>query len=398
MTGVQTCALPIYVGSHSGEIPASATKKGVMYKCLWKGCKSEVPNKNRMFEHLRVHSKERVCACPTCGVLYSSRMRLIDHIKRQAPEESLTYQCTHCSRSYPSERILRDHMRHHVNHYKCHFCDMTCPTPHSLSHHIRHRHIDEKPFSCEYCDYKSKTQYNMKRHMTTHTTADNFYCDEDECGYSCRTVNMLNWHYRKKHESKCVYCCHMCDSRFKRGSYLTRHLMKKHNFRWPSGHTRFRFYKNHEDGLFRLQTVRYESLDVFEDISRADVEQRSAPQRRKKFNISKSNGSNEINFLVTESDDDPDDPDNPMEESCVNDSVLSRGKDTPAKGFLSMPSLDFDSPKKVLISIDEVDGDGNIISSETVEAKELTDIGDIKMSEVQVVADGSHMFSKPTTK
>lgn len=40
-----------------------------------------------MQEHLRGHSKERVAACPTCGVLYSSRMRLIDHIKRQAAEE-----------------------------------------------------------------------------------------------------------------------------------------------------------------------------------------------------------------------------------------------------------------------------------------------------------------------
>lgn len=32
----------------------------------------------------------------------------------------------------------------------------------------------------------------------------------------------------------------MCDSRFSRGAHLTHHLMKKHNFRWPSGHTRFR--------------------------------------------------------------------------------------------------------------------------------------------------------------
>lgn len=45
-------------------------------------------------------------------------------------------------------------MRHHVNRYKCQFCDMTCATPHDLSNHIRHRHLDEKPFSCEYCDYK----------------------------------------------------------------------------------------------------------------------------------------------------------------------------------------------------------------------------------------------------
>lgn len=59
-------------------------------------------------------------------------------------------------------------------------------------------------------------------------------------------------------------------------------------------------------------------------------------------------------------------------------------------GAPSMPNLDFDSPKKVLISIDEVDGSGNIISSKTVEAKELTDMDDIEMA--QVVADGTCIF------
>lgn len=63
------------------------------------------------------------------------------------------YQCSHCSKYYPSERLLRDHMRHHVNHYKCSFCDMTCPTPSSLSVHIRYRHLDSKPFKCSFCEY-----------------------------------------------------------------------------------------------------------------------------------------------------------------------------------------------------------------------------------------------------
>lgn len=63
------------------------------------------------------------------------------------------YQCSHCSKYYPSERLLRDHMRHHVNHYKCTFCDMTCPTPSSLSVHIRYRHLTSKPFKCRFCEY-----------------------------------------------------------------------------------------------------------------------------------------------------------------------------------------------------------------------------------------------------
>lgn len=381
----------VHVTSHSLEIPSFREKHALKvnkFKCLWKGCKTEVKSeiRKRMAEHLRGHSKEREAACPTCGVLYSSRMRLIDHIKRQASEEYMTHQCTHCSRFYPSERILRDHMRHHVNHYKCQFCDMTCPTPHILANHIRHRHIDEKPFACEHCSYRAKTQYNMRRHMSTHSTEKNFVCEEEDCTFTCTTLSILNWHYRKKHEALPVYCCHMCDSRFVRGAYLTQHLMKKHNFRWPSGHTRFRFYKNHEDGLFRLQTVRYESLDVVEDINRREGEPASVLNTDKKFKISKISDNNDIlaaNFVVRVDeplDDDPDDP----------DATCNGTEGSPRRASLSMPMLDVETPpRKVLISFDEVDEDGNIINSKTMEIEELVDIE--KLKKAQVVADGAHL-------
>lgn len=372
-----------HVQVHSLEIPniKKATEK--KFQCLWQGCKTLVKNRDRISEHLRGHSKERVVACPICGVLYSSRMRLIDHIKRQiSSEEFMTHQCTHCSRSYPSERILRDHMRHHVNHFKCQFCDMTCPTQYALSNHVRFRHLDEKPFACEYCDYRAKTQYNIRRHMATHSTADNFFCEEDDCSFSCRTLSVLNWHYRKKHDSPPVYCCHMCAAKFARGAYLTQHLMKKHNFRWPSGHTRFRFYKNHEDGLLRLQTVRYESLDVVEDINRREGEPSSVLQTSSKFNISKVTDNKDgvlANFIVKEVDDNPDDPDDPFTEDGNSDIKVGQ----------SMPSLDDESPptcKKVLISIDEVDSDGNIISSKTMEVDELLDMEEVENA--RIVTDG----------
>ena len=59
------------------------------------------------------------------------------------------------------------------------------------------------------------------------------------------------------------YCCHLCERKFNRGYYLTKHLKKIHSYSWPSGHSRFR-YKKDPDGLFRLQTERFESAELSE--------------------------------------------------------------------------------------------------------------------------------------
>ncbi|XP_023708960.1 histone H4 transcription factor [Cryptotermes secundus] len=123
--------------------------------CSWRGCKSVFRSMYKLADHVRSHTQEKLVGCPTCGGLFATKTKFFDHCKRQVPLELQGYQCSHCSKYYPSERLLRDHMRHHVNHYKCSFCDMTCPTPSSLSVHIRYRHLDSKPFKCSFCEYTS---------------------------------------------------------------------------------------------------------------------------------------------------------------------------------------------------------------------------------------------------
>ncbi|GFO11061.1 histone h4 transcription factor [Plakobranchus ocellatus] len=59
--------------------------------------------------------------------------------------------------------------------------------------------------------------------------------------------------------------CHVCEKTFGRGTYLTNHLKEKHSYSWPSGHRRFR-YKLHEDGFRRLQTIRFESIEVSQQL------------------------------------------------------------------------------------------------------------------------------------
>ena len=71
------------------------------------------------------------------------------------------------------------------------------------------------------------------------------------------------------HEEGRRYCCHLCEKRFLRGHYLTKHLTRSHLFRQPSGHSRFR-YKLDDDGMFRVETIRFESGELIIDVD--DVE------------------------------------------------------------------------------------------------------------------------------
>ena len=76
----------------------------------------------------------------------------------------------------------------------------------------------------------------------------------------------------KKHEQTPVnnYACHLCDKRYNRGAYLTKHLMKEHNFSWPSGHSRFRYIRDEVTGIYRLQTIRFESLELQDELQGGD--------------------------------------------------------------------------------------------------------------------------------
>lgn len=62
-----------------------------------------------------------------------------------------------------------------------------------------------------------------------------------------------------------IYICHCCDKPFKNGKTLSSHLIKKHDFQLPSGHRRFT-YRIDENGFYRLETTRIESLEVTEQI------------------------------------------------------------------------------------------------------------------------------------
>ncbi|XP_046294711.1 histone H4 transcription factor isoform X2 [Marmota monax] len=205
--------------------------------------------------------------------MFANNTKFLDHIRRQTSLDQQRFQCSHCSKRFATERLLRDHMRNHVNHYKCPLCDMTCPLPSSLRNHMRFRHSEDRPFKCDCCDYSCKNLIDLRKHLDTHSKEPAYRCDFENCSFSARSLCSIKSHYRKVHEgdSEPRYKCHVCDKCFTRGNNLTVHLRKKHQFKWPSGHPRFR-YKEHEDGYMRLQLVRYESVELTQQLLRQPQE------------------------------------------------------------------------------------------------------------------------------
>lgn len=261
-----------HVDSHVSCFPEGNNVPGGC-KCLWEGCDAVSKSRYKLREHLRSHTQEKIIACPNCGGLFSNRTKFLDHMKRQEETDVQCYQCSHCDKRYTTERLLRDHVRHHVNQYKCPCCDMTCPTPSSLKSHLKYRHTTQTPYKCDHCEHGAKSVADLKKHLESHSMDVPYHCHIPECTYTSRTFQSLENHFKRLHQdiNTQKYKCHVCFTLFTRGSNLTAHLKKKHKFRWPSGHSRFR-YKMQEDGYWQLQTVRYESIKLTEQIDDLTVQ------------------------------------------------------------------------------------------------------------------------------
>lgn len=77
----------------------------------------------------------------------------------------------------------------------------------------------------------------------------------------------MNHHFKRVHEAGGMskYKCHICEKVFSWCYTLTLHLRKKHELKWPSGHSRFR-YKKDIDGFLKLNMVRFETVEVTKEI------------------------------------------------------------------------------------------------------------------------------------
>ncbi|XP_064412809.1 histone H4 transcription factor-like [Latimeria chalumnae] len=217
--------------------------------------------------------------------MFSNNTKFLDHFRRQLPEEKQMFQCQHCKKRCATERLLRDHTRAHENHVKCPLCDLVSTTWTSLRTHIKFKHCSDRPFPCDFCDSSFKNSYDLNKHVETHNDETAYRCSAKGCGFTSRTLQTFKHHYKRVHEGDGAtwYKCHICERVFSWGYSLTNHLRKKHELKWPSGHSRFR-YKEDGDGYWRLNMILCEGLKATErtvkDVAKKQVQKSSSNRPR----------------------------------------------------------------------------------------------------------------------
>ncbi|XP_063709515.1 histone H4 transcription factor [Culicoides brevitarsis] len=256
--------------------PTALVKATEEIACKWFNCDKKYKQKIHMQAHCVKHTGEKAIACYNCGASFVTKYKMVNHLTRQMEGQ---YECSQCFRCFPTEKYLLVHMKAHVNYYKCTLCDMSCASKSQLAKHIRYRHIAERPFTCDKCDHKSVTKRDLETHLRTHDKEYALKCPVVGCKYKCRYLASLQKHEEQQHgemTSK-IYKCHICDKTFNYGKRLSRHLIAAHNYQYPPGHLRFRFVQD-EDGFFKFQSMRLESLEVTKQIMSQQDKEKQAKQ------------------------------------------------------------------------------------------------------------------------
>ncbi|XP_055695741.1 histone H4 transcription factor [Lutzomyia longipalpis] len=238
-----------------------------VFKCRWIGCEKTFGKRESLMKHIRSHTNEKTVACDNCGAMFIHNSSYFDHCKRQLIHNTMEYVCPLCHRLFATQRLLKNHLRLHVNCHKCHLCDMTCPSMAHLTIHIRHRHMEERPFKCPLCPFKSVLQQDLETHSIIHGPRKVFECSQYDCNFTSCSPKSLKRHESLKHmgpHAK-IYLCDCCGRKYLRGDSISMHLKKAHGYKVPPGSSRF-FYREGDDGFYHVQTMRIESLEVTKQI------------------------------------------------------------------------------------------------------------------------------------
>ncbi|XP_055539639.1 histone H4 transcription factor isoform X2 [Wyeomyia smithii] len=390
------------------QFPVDKRSRKEPVQCQWAFCKQTYKRASIGLEHIRRHSTERTIGCYTCGAMFVSRLKYIDHCKRQVEYHNREYPCSQCNKLFATKQLMVDHKNIHNKKFACSLCPMMWPSRKALAYHIRYRHVEEKPFKCLVCSHRCVTRSDLDEHVLTHDDRRMFRCEEFGCEAAYKCQKSLKKHVDSVHYGigAVTYACHQCPSQYKSGAYLSKHLVKTHHYKRPPGYNRFT-YRADRDGIFRLSTVVNSKLSgATDDNGEASQSNRSVYSTKKvklepgidkntSFDIGKMEAVGRtaisIELKVRDIAPAPSKPNRSASRTSVADAqsalpVLTKIEPCPSSSAETVTGAknvdDFTVMKRyikeektVVISFQETDSAGSVIRSETVQTTELTPDG-----------------------
>ena len=133
--------------------------------------------------------------------------------------------------------------------FECDFCEYKAKTRRHLIQHKK-MHSKEKPFECVQCDYKAKHRTHLKTHTKIHTDSWPFHCDQ--CKYKARERGAMKVHM-KSHTGDGPFECYMCEFKAKECGSIIRH--KRTHDEKPYGCDLCKYKGNTSSALSRHKSI-----------------------------------------------------------------------------------------------------------------------------------------------
>lgn len=174
-----------------------------------KSMRKSLKKSKKLREQKRLHrlSAERQASglfeCFECKKTFNRFSNLQRHASSHAKKDK-TYVCSECHIKFVYLKSLFRHRRqkHADRVYECEYCTEAFESLSKLKHHINGVHKqDSKTYKCDVCSKTFLLHFQLLCHQTEDVCTQNFQCTD--CDEAFPLHRMLKTHIRDKHTSKC---------------------------------------------------------------------------------------------------------------------------------------------------------------------------------------------------